>query len=241
MRGKRQRGHAQNLNSAGRVGVGGLRARVRRLPAGNRFLGGAHRERGGRGRASQEKGWGHTGYGFTEKCPSVVMEEGAGQHPGSRSPRPSSYPAGSDWFAHLSLPTSPSGFIPEKSESERDATTAVPPGRKPSGLRARPTDAPSQVLPVSPPLPGAPPLRPLCDPAPPSPPVPHVLTLLWGILAGLAPPLHRIPPGLCAVFLVPLSAPSFPRAPPPHSHPALARPHHPPSSPGGRGASPDRG
>ncbi|CAI9164749.1 unnamed protein product [Rangifer tarandus platyrhynchus] len=140
---------------------------------------------------------------------------------------------------------SPSGLIPEKSESERDATTAAPPRQQ----ALRPL-----LPPHRPPLPGpagvrAPPRR----PAPPSPlgsgtpgyprlppaaPVPRVLALVWGFAAGSAPPFHRIPQGLCAVLPAPLSAPSFPRASPPHSHPALARPHHPPSSPGGRGASP---
>lgn len=157
VRGKRQkRGHAQNLNSAGGVGVGGLRARARRLPAGNRFLGRAHRERGGRGGRARREGGAARGCGFTEKCPSVVRVEGAGQHPGSRSPRPSSYPAGSDRFAHLSFPTSPSGLIPEKSESERDATAAAPP--RPQALRTpRPLPGPASVP--------APPRR----PAPPSP------------------------------------------------------------------------
>lgn len=146
-RGKRQRGHAQNLNSAEGVGVGGLRARARRLLAGNRFLGGAHRERGGRGGRVRREGGAARGCGFTEKCPSVVRAEGAGQHPGSRSPRPSSYPAGSDWFAHLSLPTSPSGLIPEKSESERDATAAASP--RPQALRTPRPPAPPMPPPRS--------------------------------------------------------------------------------------------
>lgn len=67
------------------------------------------------GRASQARGWGRdAGCGFTGKFPGMVTVEGAGQHPSSLGPRPSSYPAGSNWFAHLSLPASPSGLNPEK-------------------------------------------------------------------------------------------------------------------------------
>lgn len=220
---------APNLNSAGGVGVGGLGPEL----AASLRVTDSWEEPTGRGEGGGERvrreGGAARGCGVTEKCPSVVRVEGAGQHPSSRSPRPSSYPAGSDWFAHLCLPTSPSGLIPEKSESGRDATTAAPP--RPQALRTprpphrRPLPGPAGVP--------APPRR----PAPPSPlrsgtpgcPRPPRARPHLGLRGWLGPSLPPHPSGslrclprapLGALFPSGLSS-AFSPCPSPTSSPAL--------------------
>lgn len=66
-----------------RVGVGGLRARARRLPAGNQFLGRAHREReGGEGGQARREGGAARGLAVHRKMPgSVVRVEVQGSTP----------------------------------------------------------------------------------------------------------------------------------------------------------------
>lgn len=165
----------------------------------------------------------------SQKNARVVRVEGAGQHASSRSPRPSSYPAGSDWFAHLSLPTSPSGQIPEKSESERDATTAAPPllqalrTRRPP--HRRPLPGPAGV-PAPPRRPAPPsPLR-SCTPGCPRPPRPRRPVGHPGWLGPSLPPhpsgslrcLPRAPLG--ALFPSGLSS-AFSPCPSPTSSPSL--------------------
>lgn len=105
-----------------------------------------HAERGGDGGRVGRAGGARGGENcsppgrFTEQFPSVVRLEGARQHPSGPSPRPSGCPAGSDWFAHLSLPVSPPGRIPERAGQGTCCS------HRRSGLRLR--AAPSPALPT---------------------------------------------------------------------------------------------